>query len=315
VWRLDRFEKEPAPMLILAFLWGALPAVVVSVILELLVDHPVNALVGTAIGSVLLQAGAAPIVEESAKGLVLLAFLVFAYKEIDDTLDGIIYGAMIGFGFAFTENILYVASSIAQDGLETGLVVLFLRTVVFGLNHAFFTSLLGACIGAARLTPSLGHRLILLIAGFLLAASFHAIHNLGAVLVDLSGGVALLISVVFDWGGILCVLLVVIASWRKEQGWMKEELADEVQLGVLTNEEYEAIASPAGRQRLLGRVLRRDGWATYQRMQHLYTLQTELAFKKHQHRVMGEEQGLTAAIDSLRHDIVQERLAAVTVSA
>jgi protease PrsW len=222
---------------------------------------------------------------------------------------------MIGFGFAFTENVLYVASSIAQDGLQTGLVVIFLRTVVFGLNHAFFTSLLGACIGAARLTPSFGRRLAFLVAGFLFAASFHAIHNLGAVLVDSVGVAALLISVVFDWGGILCLLLVVIASWRKEQGWMKEELADEVQLGVLTVEEYAAIASPAGRQRLLGRVLRREGWASYRRMQRLYTLQTELAFKKHQRRIMGEEQGLTAAINRLRDDIMKERLTIVVAPA
>ena len=282
---------------------------------EILLEIPVDALVGTAVGDVLVQAGAAPIVEETAKGLALLAFLVFAYKEFDDALDGIVYGAMIGFGFAFTENILYVASSIAQDGIGAGAVLIFLRTVVFGLNHAFFTSLMGACIGAARLTPRLAHRLALLVAGFLLAASFHAIHNLGAALVDSAGVVALLISVVFDWGGILCLLLVVVASWRKEQGWMKEELADEVRLGVLTLEEYAAIASPAGRQRLLGKVLRREGWVSYRRMQRLYTLQTELAFKKHQRRIMGEEHGLTAAIDHLRDDIVQERMAVGAIPA
>jgi protease PrsW len=315
VWRLDRFEKEPVHMLALAFLWGALPAILVSIVFEILLEIPIDALVGTAIADVLVQSGAAPVVEEIAKGLALLAFLVFAYREFDDALDGIVYGAMIGFGFAFTENILYVTSSIAEDGIAAGAVLLFLRTVIFGLNHAFFTSLLGACIGAARLTPRLAHRVALLVAGFLLAVSFHAIHNLGTALVDSAGLIALLISVIFDWGGILCLLLVVVASWRKEQGWMKEELADEVRLGVLTIEEYTAIASPAGRQRLLGRVLRREGWASYRRMQRLYTLQTELALKKHQRRVMGEERALTAAIDRLREDIVRERLAVIAAPA
>ena len=39
---LDRWEPEPPRLLVLAFLWGASVAVVVSVALELVVDAAVN---------------------------------------------------------------------------------------------------------------------------------------------------------------------------------------------------------------------------------------------------------------------------------
>ena len=40
---LDRWEPEPPRLLILAFLWGASVAVLLSVVLELLVEAAVNA--------------------------------------------------------------------------------------------------------------------------------------------------------------------------------------------------------------------------------------------------------------------------------
>ncbi len=30
VWWLDRYEKEPLPLLVVAFLWGAVPAVILA---------------------------------------------------------------------------------------------------------------------------------------------------------------------------------------------------------------------------------------------------------------------------------------------
>lgn len=306
VWRLDRYEKEPPRLLALAFAWGMIPATLISIIVELMLDLPMNTMAsqGAALFS---QTISAPIVEESAKGLALLAFLVFAYREVDDVLDGIVYGAMVGFGFAFSENVLYVVSSVAEGGLAAGLLVLFLRMVVFGTNHAFFTSLTGAGVGEARLRRGLARRLPLLLGGWLLAIVFHGLHNLGAALAESTGALSLLLSALADWGGLLGLLILVLLAWRKEERWMREELASEVGIGTLSAEEYAAVSSNTGRQRLLAGTLRRSGWAAYQRLVRLYALFTELAYKKRQVRLLGDENGTWQEIPQLRAAIQKER--------
>ena len=59
----------------------------------------------------------APVTEEAAKGLFILLLLWFRRNELDGILDGIVYAGMVGIGFAFTENILYLAAAyIGSDG-------------------------------------------------------------------------------------------------------------------------------------------------------------------------------------------------------
>ena len=53
-------------------------------------------------------------------------------------------GALIGFGFSMTENLLFF---LYYGDLDRAL---WIRGVFFGLNHAFFTSLVGLALGAAR---------------------------------------------------------------------------------------------------------------------------------------------------------------------
>lgn len=303
VWRLDRYEKEPARLLAIAFFWGMLPSVIISLVFELLFD---SALGGAAGGSLLSDAGAAPIIEESAKGLALLLFLAFAYREFDDVLDGIVYGAMIGFGFAFTENILYSVSGVAETGIATGVAILFLRSVIFGVNHAFFTGVTGAGAGAARLVRSRSVRLVLLIAGWLLAIAFHSVHNVGTTLAADTNLVSLGISFLFDWGGVALLLVLIALVWRKERQWIAEELYDEVPGGLLTIEQYTSISTTTGRQRMLARALRQDGWAAYRRLGRTYALLTELAFKKRQLRLLGDEPGTHDDILSLRQAILRD---------
>ena len=57
----------------------------------------------------MLELGA-PVTEEASKGLFLLLLLWWRRAELDGVLDGIVYAGMVGIGFAFTENILYLAA-------------------------------------------------------------------------------------------------------------------------------------------------------------------------------------------------------------
>src|SRR5205807_9915538 len=103
---IDRYESEPLWMLATAFFWGALAAVLIALIFNTGIEIITN--IATGSGNIAKTVGAvisAPIVEESAKGFILLV-LFFWKSEFDGIVDGIVYAGMVGLGFAMTENIL-----------------------------------------------------------------------------------------------------------------------------------------------------------------------------------------------------------------
>lgn len=42
VWWFDRYEKEPSALLAAAFLWGAIPAIILSLIFQILLHIPIS---------------------------------------------------------------------------------------------------------------------------------------------------------------------------------------------------------------------------------------------------------------------------------
>jgi protease PrsW len=310
VWWLDRYEKEPIWLLAGAFLWGAVPAVVASLIAELIAGLP-SGLLGGTLAATVDASLSAPIIEEMAKGVaVLLLFFVF-HREFDDVLDGIVYGAMVGFGFAMTENVLYFLSAYSTGGLADWGSVVFLRSFVFGLNHALYTSITGAGFGLARYYRSTARRVAVPMLALFLAISLHGIHNLFAQLNDAVCG-AVLVSAVSDWSGILIILFVAVAAWQKEKSWITMELADEVRYGTLTPPEYQVAQSAWRRTTARWDALNANGIEGYRRVGQAYQLLTELAFKKRQARLMGDENGNYAEMQRLRQQIAQIRAAAAS---
>ena len=128
LWWFDRYEKEPLALVVAAFLWGAIPAVIFSLIAQLIADIPLTMLFGPA-GSLFSAPIVAPLTEEPFKGLALLLLLLFFRREIDSPLDGIIYGGLVGFGFAAVENTFYFADTYAAEGLSGVLVLSSLRAL------------------------------------------------------------------------------------------------------------------------------------------------------------------------------------------
>ena len=89
VWWCDRYEREPRSLLILTFMWGAAPAVALSLIAEMVFNLPLALLSSRAAQNIVAAGAIAPIVEETVKGAILLALFLLAYQEFDGVLDGI----------------------------------------------------------------------------------------------------------------------------------------------------------------------------------------------------------------------------------
>ena len=148
--------------LVTAFFLGA-AATLPALVAQLLADdvriepwrHSILSYIWFAFGVVALS-------EEGSKFLVL-RFYAYPKKIFREPFDGVIFGVMIGMGFATVENIEYVL----QFGLETGVSRFFLAIPA----HASFAVLMGYPVGRAKFVPQ--RKVALLLKGLGMAVLFH----------------------------------------------------------------------------------------------------------------------------------------------
>lgn len=148
----DKWEPEPKTLVVKSFLLGGLacfPTSYFEGVIETFFgwESIWNAGSGTPWWQKALYAflGVA-LVEELCKFLFLKGF-IYDDREFSEPFDGIVYGGMVGCGFATVENLLYVVPL----GQEVGVFRMF--TAVPG--HAFEGMILGYFMGRAKfgLTP------------------------------------------------------------------------------------------------------------------------------------------------------------------
>lgn len=194
VW-LDRFDPEPPWLIALVFCWGAVVAVLVSIILNTMFGLVVYA--GTGVPELADIASAvisAPVVEEASKGIGLLALLLLFRKYFDDILDGIVFGGIIALGFATVENVLYygrgIDNAISEHGLTSSAAMSFLflfalRGILSPWAHVTFTAMTGIGVGLARESHNTFVKIAAPVLGYLAAVILHAIWNGMAIVVTL----------------------------------------------------------------------------------------------------------------------------------
>ena len=300
IWWLDHWEREPLPLVIGCFFWGAVPSIILALVWSLVFA---TAATGVFYGETDLDLVSstviAPLTEETAKGLGLLVVFLAFRREIDSLLDGIVYGAVIGFGFAAVENVFYFIS-VASEGPVALSVLFFLRAGLFGLNHALFAGLTGLGFALARFRKTSAPRVFLSAAGLFLAMVCHGVHNF-FVSTGLGGVV---VSFFVDWTGILWLFVVIIWSLNRQGHVIRHYLAEEVSRGLVS--AYQARRAGSFSHRLsCGFALFGHGITSRENIRRLDQLCAELAFKKHQLAMMGDEYGNTRAVKDLRRNLAQ----------
>jgi RsiW-degrading membrane proteinase PrsW (M82 family) len=302
LWWFDRYEKEPLALLAAAFLWGAIPAVIFSLIAELVLGIPISQLIQPAAASLLNAAVIAPVAEEVFKGGALVLLFLFFRREIDGALDGILYGGLVGFGFAAVENTLYFGAAVVQEGLGALAALAMFRAVLFGLNHALFTGLFGLGIAWGYTASNKLVKVGAPLAGLVAGVTSHAIHNAS---VTLGGelGWPCLVAFASDWGGVAFVLGVLVWASVREQRWIERWLGDEVERGTLSRRDYEVISSYTARVAERTAALLRGDFERWRRLGHYYRLATELAFNR-RHLSRSGEAGAEQRVERLRSEVV-----------
>ncbi|MEK6235865.1 MAG: PrsW family intramembrane metalloprotease, partial [Planctomycetales bacterium] len=308
-WWLDRHEKEPIWLLVALFLWGAAPAVVLVLFADSMVREPLEAMMQPREFQVFSPVMMAPPIEELCKALPLLLVFLFYRREFDGPADGLLYGAMVGFGFSMTEDFFYFLMQYGSNGVEGVIVLFVLRSLAFGLNHALYTSLFGLGLGIARYATHPAMKFGAPALGLAAGISLHMLHNFLAAIGGYYGvpdEVTLMFLfasfLIHSFGGV-CWLGVMIAAGFQEARWIREELVEEVENGVLTKEQ--AWGSHHYRDRIRARMkgLAEKGAGHYHRLGSLYSTAADLAFKKRQHRLFGDEDGNLDEISRLREEL------------
>ncbi|MGG7507419.1 PrsW family intramembrane metalloprotease [Plantibacter sp. YIM 135249] len=267
---LDRWEREQPRRLLSAFAWGASFAALCSIWSQEGLQAFFDATVGTDVTAWFRPLVITPVTEEVFKGLFLIWLLVYRRRRITGLLDGIVYGGLVGAGFAFTEQILYFgrivttfAASDPSDGgaLVTLILSFALRMVMVPFMHSFLVAIFGLGIAAAAGTRSRGARFGLAGAGLLVAIVLHGVWDWAGL-----SGTRDPFLIYKIYGAVmvplfLAMLILALILRRREGKAIAAALPSLAREGRIGEHEVGALANLGERRRWRRDVRRRSGRA------------------------------------------------------
>jgi RsiW-degrading membrane proteinase PrsW (M82 family) len=334
LWYLDRRERESPALFAAAFLWGgliattlALPAntiIVQAVAAWLKHDIALAELLGPNAALMIGAPLAAPIVEETTKGIGIVLLFWLMRGEFDNTRDGFIYGALVGCGFNWFESAMYVQQNFVQFGTAPFGFQLGVRYAWLGLGgHAMFSGIFGAALGYARVTSRRWFGALVAAVGLLVAMLAHAWHNALPLVLAIGAskageappktieappllGLLEAMTLASITNAVIFLPFLLLAVWilwrsgKRERDVIREELAAEVG-STVSREEYQAIlADRRFRTRRIDSRNRRVSRA-------LVDAQNKLAFRKRRLRLRGFDPEADPVVIARRDQIAELR--------
>ncbi len=135
--RSDRYEREPIALIAYCFGWGAFSGIIAGIINAV---FTVN----------YLGAGGAGLVEEPLKiiGVYWIAKNTYLKNEFNNHLDGLVYGAAAGAGFAGLENFWYITEMVFNESYPP-LFAIFIRSLT-GVMHICWSAIAARSLGLAK---------------------------------------------------------------------------------------------------------------------------------------------------------------------
>ncbi|WP_432559463.1 PrsW family intramembrane metalloprotease [Granulicoccus sp. GXG6511] len=235
---LDRWEPEPPHLLISAFFWGGGVS-----LLFLVFAYPVAQAVGGD-GAFFTAAIAAPLLEESAKGLFLVIVMLTTRRgraEFNSLTDAVVYAGFIGIGFTFIEDIGYIAG---QTTVGEAIGVAALRIGLGAWLHSIFTAMtaIGLWLGVTSRGPL---RFLYPFFGWCVAVLLHAIHN-GSSFFGIGAFFAAILLVMLP--ATIAIIVLAVRSHRREGEIFRGQLPAMVYNGWVTPQEANWLTNLRSRR-------------------------------------------------------------------
>jgi len=242
---LDRYEPEPKRLLAFGLLWGGFVATASALLIQGVGGYFLNFTDRQSLAVV------APISEELCKGLFLFLLLWWRRNELDGILDGIVYAGMVGIGFAFVENILYLAAAYnGTDGMGPGGTAaltgtFLLRCLMSPFAHPLFTACTGLGVGVAVTTRKRWLRVVAPIVGYLCAVTMHGLWN-SSTLYGPKGFIGVYVVLMLP----AFVVLATLATWARsnERRMLINALNDAAARGLIPGDDIGWVVELRGRR-------------------------------------------------------------------
>ncbi|MEU5152753.1 PrsW family glutamic-type intramembrane protease [Glycomyces sp. NPDC021274] len=251
--RLDLFEREPPTVRAAAMCWGGLAAVAFAmfandaaiVVLAEFTDAQWARTWGPPI--------VGPLNEEWLKAMGVVMLVLIVREHFDRSIDGLIYGALVGLGFQVVENLTYAIKYAVMNpnsDLTGALTVTFTRVLVAGpWSHPLYTGAAG--LGIAFFVTQTRRRLstrIGVAAGlYALALAMHGLWNMP---LPSSMPPALGIPLSYGKGLIILGLFFVLYHFaaRAEWHWFVTTMSDQDE-GIITADDLTEMRSLRSRRK------------------------------------------------------------------
>ena len=287
IYLLDLYEREPLSLVVGALVWGAVAATALSAIANEGWGRVIARLGGPEFAAEWSAALTAPFVEETLKSVGVILIYLIARDEMDDMMDGFVYGAMIGLGFAIVEDVFYFVAIFGgtAGGVLAGFYVRVISSGLYG--HVLYTGLAGMGIAyfvARRGEVTLTRRTVVAAAALLVSVAGHFLWN--SPLLDFFPSS---VNDVGDWLRIplaaaikglpllVFVLVIVRLARRRERMWLEASLRSEADSPALTATELRVLLDPKARRRARRDIKERAGPAAARLLKRLQREQVNLA--------------------------------------
>lgn len=284
---VDLNEKEPLWAVGMMFVLGGLSACVLALSVNLAVLE--------------LQLVPAVLAKELARfvaiavgvGVLTLVAVRRGWSEINGLMDGVVYGAAGGLGYAtgavfIRDLMLGPATNLA--GLESaplsgyGLGSL----ALIGLSDGIFGAMMGIGFAAAVHARTALHRALFPLVSYAAAVSAHVSYDYLAHGNSLGAE-----TVVRRWAALLLPAMVVIGvmavALTREKKAIREELVAEADTGVVTKAELGVLQSFFAREALYFKTLFRGQFGMWAALRGLHNRQVQLALAKRRAAQSGKD--------------------------
>ncbi|NLV11456.1 PrsW family intramembrane metalloprotease [Halomicrobium mukohataei] len=177
VWYGDPTRREPIDTLAITFVLAVVFAAIAALVNTLLSGvFELIPVVGTALFFFLVVGP----IEETVKWLAIRTY-AYETESFDAVVDGAVYGAVAGLGFATIENALYIAQGYLQAAslgemaqLQQAIGTSLSRSLV-GPGHVLYSAFAGYYLGLAKFNPD--DRGPIVVKGIVVAALIHGAYN------------------------------------------------------------------------------------------------------------------------------------------
>ena len=305
---LDRFESEPTRYLVAAFLWGALVAAAVAALFNTSAIAVLQAVTDPDAAIATTAVLVAPVVEEAAKGAFVLLAWWMLRREFDGVTDGMVYAGICATGFAFTENIQYLAQAWSEGGGEALTGTFVARCLMSPFAHPMFTVLIGVGVGMAATSRSWFPRVVAPVVGYVLAVLAHALWNLAAV----TGGSGMLVVYLLVEVPVFLAFLTFVGWVRRREGRLiGRYLHPYADVGWLSPAEVAMLSSMSRRRDARAWARANTGRRGLEAMRAFQDAASELALLRHRmyhsaadEHAVAQERELLLALSARRAEFV-----------